>query len=354
MNTTTPPTALPSIDSKTSGRASLWLKRGSFGLVVIVAGLAGIGAVYQLGATRLDAQRYPPPGELVDAGTYKLHLLVAGTTRPAPTVILDAGLGIPSSFLANLQKQVAPFTQVVSYDRPGIGWSESLPAGETHDALTNARALHTALINAGIPGPYVLVGHSAGGLNMLVFADTYPQDTAGIVLIDSTHPDQFLRYPPELAQGKRTIRYMSVVMSLGARLGILRFLNLTKMFEADALDADQQAVLKAHLAASRFGSSILAEMGAWEDLTFPQVRAIKSLGATPLVVLTAGMTAEQVPVQVEMHQEYAVLSTNSRHEIVAGASHGGLAINPQYLPAVTNAIRQVLESARTGQPLDAK
>lgn len=353
MSTTTSPTALSSIDSKSSGRARLWLKRGSFGLAVIVAGLAGLGAVYQLVTTRQDAQRYPPPGEMVDAGGYRLHLLVAGATHSAPTVILDAGLGIPSTFLANLQKQVAPFAQVVSYDRPGIGWSDSLPAGQTHDALTNARALHAALINAGIPGPYVLVGHSAGGLNMLVFADTYLQDTAGIVLIDSTHPDQFLRYPPKLAQGKRTIRNLSVMMSWGARLGILRFFNLPKMFEAEALEADQQAALQAQLAASRFGSSILAEMGAWE-LTFPQVRAIKSLGATPLVVLTAGTTAEQVPVQVEMHQEYAALSTNSRQEIVAGASHGGLAISPQYLPVVTDAIRQVLESARTGQPLVEK
>ena len=353
MSTTTSPNALPADRSKPRSSALTWLKRGAIGVAVTILGLAGLGAVYQVIATRRDAQRFPPPGEMVDAGGYRLHLLVAGESHPAPTVILDTGLGIPSTFLANLQEQVSSFARVVTFDRPGIGWSDSPPAGQTHDALTIAHALHTALANAGIPGPYVLVGHSAGGLDVLVFADAYPQDTAGIVLMDATHPDQFLRYPPEQAKGQQTAKNMSVMLSWGARLGILRFINLPKMLEADELGADQQAVLQAQFASSRFGSGLQAEMNAW-DLTFPQVRAIQSLGDIPLVALTAGMTAELVPVQVELHLEYAALSTNSRQETVPGASHGRLGISPKYLPAVTGAIRQVLESAQTGQPLAAK
>jgi pimeloyl-ACP methyl ester carboxylesterase len=99
--------------------------------------------------------------------------MVAGLDHPGPTVILDTGLGLPMVYLTRLQEQVAAFAREAAYDRPGIGWSDSPPSGQPHDALTTANALQAALTQAGIAGPYVLVGHSAGGLNMLVFAATY-------------------------------------------------------------------------------------------------------------------------------------------------------------------------------------
>jgi pimeloyl-ACP methyl ester carboxylesterase len=253
--------------------------------------------------------------------------------------------------MARLQEQVAPFARVVAYDRPGIGWSDSPPAGQPHDASTIASALNAVLAKAGIPAPYVLVGHSAGGLNMLVFAATYPQETAGIVLLDSTHPDQFLRYPPKQAQAQRRMETLASLFDWGARLGIMRLVNGPHLLEADELAADQKAALQAYFASPRFGPGIQAEMGVFDDLTFPQVRAIESLGDLPMVVLTAGMTAEQVPVQVELHQEFAALSTNSLHRIVAGASHANLVTSSEYLPAVVASVRQVLEAARSGRSL---
>jgi pimeloyl-ACP methyl ester carboxylesterase len=217
--------------------------------------------------------------------------------------------------------------------------------------LSTASALHAALDKAGISGPYVLAGHSAGGLNMLVFAATYPQETGGIVLVDSTHPDQFLRYPPEQAQAEKRMEKLAVLFNWGARLGIMRLVNGPQLLEASELSAVQKGALQAYFASSRFGPGIQAEMRAFEDLTFPQVRAIHSLGDLPVVVLTAGKTAELVPVQVEMHQEFAALSTNSLHRIVAGASHANLVTNSEYLPEVTAAVQQVLEAVRDGGSL---
>jgi pimeloyl-ACP methyl ester carboxylesterase len=295
--------------------------------------------------------RFPPPGEMVDAGGYRLHMLVAGRDQPGPTVILDAGLGLPSTYMTRLQEQVAPFARVVAYDRPGIGWSDAPPAGGTQDSLSTANALHAALEKASIPGPYVLVGHSAGGLNMLVFASTYPQETAGIVLVDSTHPDQFLRYPPEQAKAQQRVGQLSILFEWGARLGVMRLVDSPHLVEADELPARQKGALAAYLASPRFGRGIRSEAEAFEDLSFPQVRAIKSLGDMPMMVLTAGMTAEQVPVQVELHQEYTHLSTNSLQRIVSGASHANLVTRSEYLPAVTAAVRQVFAAARDGVAL---
>jgi hypothetical protein len=97
-----------------------------------------------------------------------------------------------------------------------------------------------------------------------------------------------------------------------------------------------------------------AEMAAWEKLTFPQARAVKDLDAKPLAVLTAGDTAAQVPVQIELHRELAALSSNSVYHIVEGASHAGLASRSEYLPEVTAAIRQVVDAVQTGTPLDGQ
>jgi hypothetical protein len=144
---------------------------------------------------------------------------------------------------------------------------------------------------------------------------------------------------------------IAALFGLGARRGRLRLVNGPRLLEAEELPGESKSAQQAYFASSRFGAGIQAEMGAFDQLTFPQVREIHSLGALPLVVLTAGKTAEQVPVQVELHQEFADLSTNSIRRVVAGASHANLVTRAEYLPAVTQAIRQVLESVRTRRPL---
>lgn len=330
------------------------LKRVSAGLVGGLLVLVGLGAGYQVYATRRDERRFSAPGQLVDAGGFRLHLSVSGEENGGPAVILDAGLGLPSTYMTLLQSAIALSARVVAYDRPGIGWSEPPPAGQPHDALSNAQALHRALANAGIPSPYVLAGHSAGGLNMLVFAATYPDETGGLVLLDSTHPDQFLRYPPEQAKGQKRAAQLATLFVLASRLGIFRLVNGPHFLQADELAAGQRAALQAYFASPRMGSGMKAEMAAWEELTFPQARAVKDLGAMPMAVLTAGDTAAQVPVQIELHRELAALSSNSVQQVVEGASHAGLASRSQFLPEVTAAIRQVVNAVQTGIPLNGR
>src|SRR5215213_9385758 len=155
-----------------------------FGLIVV---LGLVGAVYESAAEAADVRAYPPPGQLVDVGGYRLHMNCTGTG--SPTVVIDAGWGDWSaSWSSWVQPEVAKTTRVCSYDRAGMGWSEAGPL--PRNAQQFAKELHTLLQNAGIPGPYVVVGHSMGGLPVRVFVHEYATDVAGVVLIESMNPRQ--------------------------------------------------------------------------------------------------------------------------------------------------------------------
>ena len=156
---------------------------GSLSLV----GLLLLGLISQAIASAVDAARYPAPGKLVDIGGYQLHINCTGTG--SPTVILDAGLGGSSLDWSKVQPAVARFTRVCSYDRAGYGWSQSGPGPRTSQQIVTE--LHLLLAKAKINGPYVLVGHSAGGLNMRLYAYRYPADVVGMVLLDATSEHQF-------------------------------------------------------------------------------------------------------------------------------------------------------------------
>ncbi len=127
------------------------------------------------------------PGELVDIGTHRLHINCIGTG--SPTVIIDSGIGGFSLEWIKIQNILADNLKVCSYDRAGYGWSDPGPRPRTTARISNE--LRLLLVASKIPGPYVLVGHSFGGYNTRYFASKYPGLTAGLILVDSSHPEQF-------------------------------------------------------------------------------------------------------------------------------------------------------------------
>jgi pimeloyl-ACP methyl ester carboxylesterase len=135
-----------------------------------------------------------PPGRMVAVGGKNLHIYCRGSGTPA--IVLDAGLGGVSAEWFVLQRRLAALTQVCSYDRAGMGWSD--PASGPRTSVYLVSDLYGLLKNAGIQGPYILVGHSFGGINAQLFARRYPNETAGLVLLDSSHPEQVERFlaPP--------------------------------------------------------------------------------------------------------------------------------------------------------------
>jgi pimeloyl-ACP methyl ester carboxylesterase len=239
-------------------------------------------------------------------------------------------------------------TQVCAYDRAGMGWSD--PTTEAHDAQQIAKALHTLLGNAGIAGPYLLVGWSYGGLYTRVFADHYRAEVAGMVLIDSSHPDQCTSTPAGEAQCKTNARIYAIAPLL-ARLGVMRILG--RWQPASGLPTPQNDQLLASFAASKDWDAQTAEYMAL-PATNAQVRAAGLLGDLPLVVVSA--TEHGTPADLEQlwqgwQQEMATLSTNRLHRVVDRASHTSLVFAAEDAKASIAAIQTVIEAVRTGKLL---
>ena len=260
-------------------RVGFWMGRVLLGILALIIGLAAIGASYQAIATANDRRHFPAPGQLVDVGGYKLHINCMG--QGSPTVILESGLANPSSIWGWVQPEVAHATRVCAYDRAGVGWSD--PGPEPRDGQQIARELHTLLGKANVPEPYVLVGHSAGGLYVRVYAAQYPRDVVGMVLVDVEHPDQWTQSPAAQAQFQTYAR-LGRVQQLLARLGVIRAFNLNPV--SHDLPPAQAAAYKAFMDTTQFADVNAAELAA-HAATDTQVRSAGPLEALPLIVLTA-------------------------------------------------------------------
>jgi len=194
-------------------------------LLLILAWVCGLlllgmmlGIVYQFVGTRRDQRIHPPPGRMVDLGTHRLHLHEIGSE--GPTIVLESGLMSTVLSWTELQRELSKSFRVVSYDRAGLGWSELGPMTRTADRIVDE--LHLALEKAGIAAPYVLVGHSFGGLTMQLFAARFPNEVMGMVLIDAVVPAE---WDPPSEQDARNSRIGAKVCrraAVLARMGIIR------------------------------------------------------------------------------------------------------------------------------------
>ena len=186
-----------------------------FGLLLLGVML---GIVYQFVGTRRDRRIHPPPGRMIDLGTHRLHLNETGSARSA--IVLESGLMSTVLSWTELQRELSKSFRVVSYDRAGLGWSELGPMPRTADRI--ADELHLALEKAGIAPPYVLVGHSFGGLTMQMFAARFPKEVTGMVLIDAVVPAE---WDPPSEQDARNSRIGAKVCrraAVLARIGVIR------------------------------------------------------------------------------------------------------------------------------------
>jgi len=199
-----------------------WIGYLLFGLASLVVLLAIAGAIYQSVESSNDLRTHSPPGVLVDVNGYKMHLYCLG--EGSPTVILESGLNDSWLSWYKVQPVVAKFTRVCSYDRAGVGWSDTQP--EPPHSRSIAVHLHSLLNNAGVKPPYVLVGHSIGGIHVRVYQNMYPSDVVGMVLVDSTHPDWKKRLPSQVMKWIPLQRFEYKLAKLAMRFGVLRFFGL--------------------------------------------------------------------------------------------------------------------------------
>jgi pimeloyl-ACP methyl ester carboxylesterase len=302
--------------------------------------LASVGGGYATVGAAADARAYPAPGQLVDVGGHRLHIHCTGSG--SPTVILEPGQGGASSDSGWVAPTLARDSTVCVYDRAGRGWSD--PADGPQDATRIAADLHTLLERAQVPGPYVLAGHSSGGLYVQTFAANYPDQVAGLVLLDSTAPK------PGPALPTRTESYdvlgrVSAVFSAVAHLGAGRLIvqgsygSLPPHFRGEA---------RANASTAPYLASWIEEFVA-ANTSMQQAAALTNLDDKPLVVVTAdtGNAAGWEQAQDKM----ATLSTNSSHRVAKDTTHATLLHDETDAAQASQAIHDVLRSVRTGSPL---
>jgi pimeloyl-ACP methyl ester carboxylesterase len=316
-----------------------WISRALRSALALIVCLGVGGATYQVVATAYDRRSYPPPGQMVDVGGYSLHLYCTGAHLSGrATIILEPGGGGTSLSWFLIQPELAKATQVCSYDRAGQGWSA--PGPEPRDGDQIAKELHTLLHNANISGPYLLVGHSYGGLFVRAYAAAYPDDVAGLVLLDSAHPDQWTRTPDGRAQYANDSRLYGMARVL-ARLGVLRIFPNPLTTPPGGLAPQQAAEWQAIYSSTRFWDAAEAESRGI-PATMAQVRGVAALSpSVPLLVVSAGEHTRADAAWATFQHELAALAPSSRQIVIAGATHQSLWAEPQDAQASVAAIRSI-------------
>jgi len=332
MSTTTNPPA----------PARLWLRIIVRSLLTLVILLAIAGFLYQNISEARDRRFNAMPGQLIDVVGYKMHIHCSGQGTPA--VILDSGMGDSYISWSKVQPQIAKFTRICSYDRSGLGYSESGPRPRTSKVM--AEELHQLLHNAEIPPPYILVGHSMGGYNVRLFASLYRSEVAGMVLVDSSHPEQQKRFPQELSDLDKTWLREQEFLAFSTPFGIPRLLGFC------GNDAKIRAV-DCNFHSAREG---VAELKTVAE-SAAQTAATGSLGDMPLAVLShdPDKPDPDLPFDLlqptndawqQMQEELSHLSTRGTHVI---AKHSGHYIQLDRPDQVIEAVRKVMNEARQGQ-----
>jgi len=320
----------------------------------VIGWILAIAVVYQAFGVAWDAKRYPPPGKRVDVGNRRIHIHVQGASpNGKPTVILESGVAASSPSWRLVRTEVAKFARVVTYDRAGLGWSDMAPQPFTADGML--QDLRTALAAEGIAPPYILVGHSFGGLLAQVFAARHRDELAGLVLLDPPHWREW--HPDGPWEKLVMLRYGARLSRRGAwcaRLGINRLLLslLTSGFvrgprafvvavsgraitianrivgEIRKLPPDTHPILKALWSQPKSFESMAAHLEALPAVSAEVGQASKpgALGDLPLVLITASNPS---PENLRMQDEVAALSTRGRHLVASQSGHWILLDQPE-------------------------
>lgn len=319
-----------------AGRALKWL-------VIALVALVVLGVAYQTIATELDKRNFSPRGQLYSVNGHQMHLVCMG--EGSPTVILQAGAVAESLWWYRIQNQLAQHTRVCAYDRPGMGWSE--PASGPRDALTINGELHALLEQADVPAPYVIVGHSFGGILTRIFATQYPPEVVGIVLVDSqlVTPKQFAS-PSDFDSYKTFFDGTRVVSSAMTRIGLMRLIQ-PGIFQTGGYPPDIALEMTGLQARDQVIEAYYAENGP----AFPALQAAsaaaENLGDLPMSILWASLSPGYHERFSADREEIARYSSNSVTRIIEGADHGSILGNEQYAHQVSSAVLDVIAAAQT-------
>lgn len=354
-----------------SATTSHWIRRILKGLGLASLLAAALGLTYEQIGRWQDSQHRFRIGRAVDVGGRNLNIDCSGSGSPA--VILESGGGGYGGYgWRVVQSDVAKFTTVCWYDRAGEGWSDPAPAARNSASIVND--LHELLQRAAVAGPYVLVGHSIGGEYVRVYAAKFPSEVVGVVLVDSTHPDQrepAIMLSPMTQMHKFVRRFLCSALPFVERLGVIRLvMRNAPVYVPPQFSSEQSAATRAMRnqrvkaveteatqgCAATDGGAVQPDKGSGNPEVDQAAASAGTLGDRPLIVLTAGrywkpddpVAAKEIADFHEtwIHQlqpELARLSPNGKQIIVENSDHG----IPEEAPeSVVNAVREVVVDVR--------
>jgi pimeloyl-ACP methyl ester carboxylesterase len=317
------------------------------GITVFILLLATTGMIYQTAAAESDQRKYPPPGVLVNVDGYKMHIYCMGTG--SPTIILDHAGGGSSMDWALIQPKLAEHTRVCAYDRAGYGWSDYNPAPRTLEQQVSE--LQGLLKGAHEQGPYILVGHSYGARVDRVFTAKYPDEVAGMVLMDAGFLYDDPRYPAETLSEFESENNMIHTVRYLAPFGLVRLLR--PMMSNPTFDLPREATLAntSFAATSRYWQSLNDQVNGMSTV-FVEEHQVTSLGDIPLLVLVSTEPDDAShKIWRQANIEMADLSTQGSYQIVNGATHFSLVYRQADAQVCVDGILDVLDAAQTGAPL---
>jgi pimeloyl-ACP methyl ester carboxylesterase len=330
-----------------------WIMFSGVAIVSLILLVTIVGVVYEMMGRSRAAREFPPQGQLVDIGGRRMQLDCRGIG--SPTVIFESGLDINGSLSwSAVHDEIAKTTRACAYSRAGIMWSD--PKDGPQNAKTVAEDLHATLVKAGEKPPFVLVGHSLGGPYIMTYTKYFGADVAGLVFVDASHPDQVQRFN---AVTSYTPANMIMLIKAGVAFAWAGAVRIAPMATKGVPHQPPQAVQAMAAYASTSLGSMLKEFESM-DQTFAEEGTFRQLGNRPLYVLTAmtplpkealatlKLTPEQgvqyKEVWKQMHDEEALWSSKSQHQLVPDAGHYIQFDRPDI---VIEAIRSVVKSVRT-------
>jgi pimeloyl-ACP methyl ester carboxylesterase len=313
-----------------------WLRNVVIAEVAAVLVLAVIGAVYENVSAKRARAQHPPPGKLIDIGGYRLHLDCAG--EGAPTVVLIYGMAGSYLDWYRVQPELAKTTRVCSYDRAGYGWSDASPKPRVPSAISEE--LHTLLHNAGEKPPFVLVGHSLGAFDALMYAHRFPAEVGGLILVDGAHPDSNISFAWRERMWMRFLQFT-------APFGLPRWRKWCLQGPAEIAGLKSAFNCQPRVFAANYGLRAAYPQAAEE------VRRLGPVAGAPLVVISrdpnrpgASPSAEQR--WTHFQNELATLSPDRRHVVASGSGHGIPLDRPDVIVAE---VQSMLKSLRPILPV---
>ncbi len=304
----------------------------------------------------MNQKSHTPIGKLVEIDGHKLHIYLSG--EGSPTVVFESGGASWSLDWYPIQTEIAQFTGACSYDRAGFGWSDPGPKPRTSQQIVTE--LHSLLSKAGVRKPYIFVGASFGGHTARLFAKQYPDEVAGIILLDGRHESLNSKMPSSWKKLEITGKGMYQFMLAASKLGVLNFLG--KLMGDKAVPPNviklPSEIRSTYLEVGfqpKYFQSNLDELAASSE-SDKQLAATGSLGNIPLTVIRHGipdlfssmpaMHAEQAEkVWQELQIDLANLSSNSQLLVAEKSGHGIQVDQPEI---VVEAIRKMVKLVHNG------